>query len=53
MKELIAVLLLVIVTGTIYHLMMVDEYTRQLRVEKALNKACEADRMWQIQKLQS
>lgn len=50
MKTIIAILAIVLVTGSIYHLMLVGEYQSELRVQKALNKACEADRMWkQIQ----
>ena len=43
---IIAILSLWLVTGAIYHFMVVNELQSDLEVQKHLNKACEAERMW-------
>ncbi len=43
---IIAVLTLLIVVGTIYITMVVNELKSDLYVEQQLNKACEAQLMW-------
>jgi hypothetical protein len=52
MKVTIAILILWLVTGGIYAYGTVRELQADLRVEQALNKACEADRMWKIDEIQ-
>ena len=52
MKVTIAILILWLVTGGIYAYGVIRDMQSDLRVERILNKACEADRMWKIDEIQ-
>ena len=52
MKMLLALTVLFWFTSTVYFIMNVNELKSNLVTEKALYKACEAERMWLDLKLQ-
>lgn len=52
MKIITALLALNLITGLIYHLMIVDELNKELYVKEQLFNACTAEIMWIEIKLQ-
>lgn len=52
MKTITALLTLSLITGLIYHLIIVNELNKELYVQEQLFKACTAEIMWIEIKLQ-